>query len=96
MTFISGRVEEGLKTEAETKQREEAHAIQLEKKKNPKQSLDGGTLILIGNGFNVFHVVASKVCMIKLQNSNKQWQKIITRFVFGRQNNGTFSSIDWS
>ncbi|MCP9265639.1 hypothetical protein DINM_020980 [Dirofilaria immitis] len=33
MTFVSGRVEEGLKTEAETKQREEAHAIQLERKK---------------------------------------------------------------
>uniref|UniRef100_A0A0R3RR88 Peptidase_M1 domain-containing protein n=1 Tax=Elaeophora elaphi TaxID=1147741 RepID=A0A0R3RR88_9BILA len=59
MTFVSGRVEEGLKTEAETKQREEAYAIQLERKKNPKQSLDGGTLVLIGNGFNVFHVVAS-------------------------------------
>ncbi|OZC09067.1 peptidase family M1 [Onchocerca flexuosa] len=59
MTFVSGRVEEGLKTEAETKQREEAHAIQLERKKNPKQSMDSGTLILIGNGFNVFHVVAS-------------------------------------
>ncbi|VDK75630.1 unnamed protein product [Litomosoides sigmodontis] len=59
MTFVSERVQEGLKTEAETKQREEAHAIQLERKKNPKQSLDGGTLILIGNGFNVFHVVAS-------------------------------------
>uniref|UniRef100_A0A915PIS7 Endoplasmic reticulum vesicle transporter C-terminal domain-containing protein n=1 Tax=Setaria digitata TaxID=48799 RepID=A0A915PIS7_9BILA len=59
MTFVSGRVEKGLKTEAETKQREEAHAIQLERKKNPKQTLDSGTLILIGNGFNVFHVVAS-------------------------------------
>ncbi|KAK6110687.1 Endoplasmic reticulum vesicle transporter family protein [Brugia pahangi] len=59
MTFISGQVEEGLKNEAETKQREEAHAIQLEKKKNPKESMDGGMLILIGNGFNVFHVVAS-------------------------------------
>lgn len=71
MTFVSERVEEGLKTEAETKQREEAHAIQMEKKKSPKQSVDGGTLILFGNGFNVFHVVASKIhlelYLIKLQ-----------------------------
>lgn len=71
MTFISERVEQGLKTEAETKQREEAHAIQLERKKNRKQSLDGGTLILIGNGFNVFHVIASKLYLIKLQKSKK-------------------------
>ncbi|VDN07157.1 unnamed protein product [Thelazia callipaeda] len=59
MTFISGSVEEGLKTEAETKQRQEAHAIQLDRKKNLDRSSGGGTLILIGNGFNVFHVVAS-------------------------------------
>lgn len=66
MTFISGRVEEGLKAEADAKQREETYAIQLERKKNTKQSHEsGGTLILIGNGFNVFHIVASKTWLLK-------------------------------
>uniref|UniRef100_A0A183DVN8 COPIIcoated_ERV domain-containing protein n=1 Tax=Gongylonema pulchrum TaxID=637853 RepID=A0A183DVN8_9BILA len=61
ITLVSGRVEEGLQMEADIKQREEARAIQLERMKNPKQSsdIDSGMLILIGNGFNVFHVVAS-------------------------------------
>lgn len=64
MTFVNGRVEEGLKAEADTKQREEAYAIQSKRIKNLKQTVGGGTLLLIGNGFNVFHVVASKLCLI--------------------------------
>uniref|UniRef100_A0A915A732 Endoplasmic reticulum vesicle transporter N-terminal domain-containing protein n=1 Tax=Parascaris univalens TaxID=6257 RepID=A0A915A732_PARUN len=59
MEFVSGHVEEGLKAEAEVKQREEAIAIEKERKNNKQEDTFGGAILLIGNGINVFHILAS-------------------------------------
>ncbi|VDM50565.1 unnamed protein product [Toxocara canis] len=61
MEFVSGNVEEGLKAEAEVKQREEALAIEKERENNQHSEPfgRGGAILLIGNGINVFHIIAS-------------------------------------
>lgn len=65
MEFVSGHVEEGLKAEAEVKQREEAIAIEKERKNNKQEDTFGGAILLIGNGINVFHILASRpLCFV--------------------------------
>lgn len=59
MAFVSGKVEDGLVAEAEKKQKEEAEAIEQERKKNPREETQGNAVLLIGNGMNVFHIIAS-------------------------------------
>ncbi|VDK45078.1 unnamed protein product [Anisakis simplex] len=66
LQYVSGRVEEGLKAEAEVKQREEALAIEREREKTKGGRDDmndlfggGAEILLIQNGVNVFHIIAS-------------------------------------
>ncbi|VDD95058.1 unnamed protein product [Enterobius vermicularis] len=61
MTFVSGRVEEGLGRAAEKKQKEEEDALEREKENEPEIDEPHGAaaIILIGNNMNMFQIISS-------------------------------------
>lgn len=71
MTFVSGRVEEGLGRAAEKKQKEEEDALEREKENEPEIDEPHGAaaIILIGNNMNMFQIISSKAFLCNIFSS---------------------------